>query len=112
MTVSDTEYINTMQVVADLQICVNELTKRIKALETVVAGALPDFNNETVKEYSEKKRLSDLIFFRNEILKDAKLSGYCAQDNYSATQELQMTLTIGEKMIFSSILMKKPTLTY
>lgn len=107
----DEDSVPLMKVVEDLQECVNDLTKRVKSLETVIADALPDFSSETIKQYSEKKRLGDFIFFKNELFKEASLTSYVHKDSYSPDRTVNITLNIGGKMLFSSFTFKKPTIT-
>ena len=92
--------------ITDLEGIVTLLTARVKDLETVVAGALPNFNSDSIGGHIAKKKEEDFQDFKMKILHDAYLTGSFSQESYG--HSLNLSLSIGGKMIPSMIPMKKP----
>ena len=92
--------------ITDLEALISLLTTRVKDLETVVAGALPNFNSDTIAGHINKKKEEDFQELKMKLFQDAYLVGSFTQENYG--HSLNLSLSIGGKMIPSTIPMKKP----
>jgi hypothetical protein len=113
MTSTDPDFMKLMAVVTDLQAVTTGLLKRIEALETVIADALPEFNNATIAKYANTKRHKDLNFYQIELFKNSYL--VCtpsSNDSYNNYQSVDIILSIGSTVVTANLQIKKPILTF
>lgn len=113
MNITDPDVMQLMTVVTDLQTVTTGLLKRIEALETVIADALPEFNSSTIANYADTKRQKDLNFYKIELFKNSYL--VCtpsSNDSYNNYQSIDIMLSIGSTLVTANLQIKKPVLTF